>query len=270
MFSLSLLLHLTSLFHPSWGHYYTPHMPFLPFEHLHTDTAIEGPQPWFDGEVPSKDHCFHKCLKNFTDCEYVQYKEATSTTWLCKLYGVISDLSNYLVSQRGEMLAFAVHKNMECKDWKALGYTKSGVYYIFHNRRKMKVYCVMGDSDAWIRIQRRQDGSVNFNRRWQEYKEGFGDPSGEFWLGNENIHHLTKDREMMIYFRLWTFDNDFAGIGFRGFRVDNETEKYRLHTGIFSFGKEEIGQAWLRLNRKYFSTRDADNDGKPGTHCAVD
>ena len=24
------------------------------------------------------------------------------------------------------------------------------------------------------------------------------------------------------------------------------------------------------MNRKYFSTRDADNDGKPGTHCAVD
>lgn len=32
-------------------------------------------------------------------------------------------------------------------------------------------------------------------RAWVEYKQGFGDlysPDGEFWLGNEPIHHLTS------------------------------------------------------------------------------
>ena len=174
-----------------------PTMPFLPFEHLYTNTSIDGIQPWFDGEVPSKDHCFHKCLKNFTDCEYVQYKEVTATTWLCKLYGIISDLSNYLVSTSNDMLSHAVHENIDCQGWYNLGYKTPGVYFIYHNRYKFKVWCTMLQSGkGFITFQRRQDGSVNFNRNWEDYKNGFGDPNTEYWLGNENIHKLTHGRNM--------------------------------------------------------------------------
>ena len=39
-------------------------------------------------------------------------------------------------------------------------------------------------------FQRRQDGKVNFNRKWTEYRDGFGDLNGEFWLGNDHIHDI--------------------------------------------------------------------------------
>ncbi|XP_066923021.1 angiopoietin-1-like [Clytia hemisphaerica] len=235
-------------------------MPFLPFKHIHSNTAIDGPRPWFDGEVASKDHCFDKCVKNFTHCEYVQHKQMTTTTWLCRLFNVISDVSNYLVSQTGEMLAQAVHENIGCADWRARGYTQSGIYWIFYNRNKFKVYCGLYSSASWTMIEKRHDGSVNFTRLWQEYKDGFGDLSGEFYLGNENIHLLTKDREMMIYLQLYAFDGTKYAVGLNGFSIQNEANKYKLKSGTYNFGSTDLANAWRDLNGNRFSTADNDND----------
>ena len=41
-------------------------------------------------------------------------------------------------------------------------------------------------------FQRRFDGSVNFDRNWTEYRDGFGELTGEFWLGNEKLRQLTS------------------------------------------------------------------------------
>ena len=38
------------------------------------------------------------------------------------------------------------------------------------------------------------DGSVNFNRTQEDYKHGFGNLVGEFWLGLDKINRLTRNK----------------------------------------------------------------------------
>ena len=69
-----------------------------------------------------------------------------------------------------------------------------------------EVYCdTSKGGGGWLVVQRRQDGSVDFNRNWLEYEDGFGKLTGEFliwaegpplshwsrWLGNENGHQVS-------------------------------------------------------------------------------
>ena len=45
---------------------------------------------------------------------------------------------------------------------------------------------------GWLVVQRRQDGSVDFNRKWLDYEDGFGSLTDEFWYGLRSLHCLTN------------------------------------------------------------------------------
>ena len=73
-----------------------------------------------------------------------------------------------------------VYKN--CADLYKSGSKISGVYKIDPDGLgEFEVYCDQKTAGGgWTVFQKRQDGSVDFYRPWDDYKRGFGNLNGEF------------------------------------------------------------------------------------------
>ena len=82
-------------------------------------------------------------------------------------------------------------------------------------------------------FQRRLDGSVDFYRGWSDYKNGFGSTSGEFWLGNDNIHSLTSIGSHILRIDMETFDGDTRLVEYTDFSFDSESTYYALRFGAY-------------------------------------
>ena len=91
------------------------------------------------------------------------------------------------------------------------------------------------DGGGWTVFQRRQDGSVDFYRNWTDYEDGFGNLTGEFWLGLGKINRLTKEEQSStLRVDLGDFDNNTAYAQYTTFRVDDNTTEYTLIVGGYS------------------------------------
>lgn len=83
-----------------------------------------------------------------------------------------------------------------CKDLKEKGYN-SGIYRIQPNDadQAFMVMCNMNiKQGGWTYIHNRYEGREEFYLNWQDYKHGFGNLAGEFWLGLEHIYELTGNK----------------------------------------------------------------------------
>ena len=114
-------------------------------------------------------------------------------------------------------------------------------------------------------FQRRQDGSVDFNRRWNDYKAGFGQLTGEFWLGNDKIHRLTASRPSSLRVELEDWSGGKAYAKYGKFNIGDEQAQYRLEVGSYS---GTAGDSLSPHNNMAFTTKDRDND-KDRRNCAA-
>ena len=87
---------------------------------------------------------------------------------------------------------------------------------------------------GWTVFQRRVDGSENFYRNWTDYKTGFGNLSGEFWLGLDKIHRFSASGLNVLRVDLETFEDEKAYAIYESFSVGNESEVYILNVGNYS------------------------------------
>ncbi|KAF6026024.1 hypothetical protein EB796_015668 [Bugula neritina] len=125
-------------------------------------------------------------------------------------------------------------KPRTCLDLLCLGYGgASGVYRIYPTGQEhysFDVFCDQKtDGGGWTVFQRRMDGSVDFYRNWYNYKLGFGDLNGEFWLGNDKlVAALQANPKNELRFDLESTTNEQAFAKYSSFNVGDESTGYTL------------------------------------------
>ncbi|XP_062617659.1 ryncolin-1-like [Saccostrea cucullata] len=166
----------------------------------------------------------------------------------------------------------------DCQDLCEEGQATTGVYDIYPYRTltmPISVYCDMTSmGGGWTAIQKRVDGSVSFDRNWAEYKNGFGSPEQNVWVGNDVIHLLTKGNNSSLYVTITLLNRTTLYEMYDRFSVSHETEKYQLFlagpaTGTLGDAMLDTGNPKGNHYGMSFSTPDRDNDGSPGNCAAV-
>ncbi|KAL0979468.1 hypothetical protein UPYG_G00185470 [Umbra pygmaea] len=156
---------------------------------------------------------------------------------------------------------------MDCLQALEKGHTDSGLYLVKPetSNRLMQVWCNQRhDPGGWTVIQKRLDGSVNFFRNWETYKQGFGKIDGEYWLGLENIYWLTNQGtyKLLVTLEDWSGRKVFAE--YASFRLEPEADFYKLRVGRYH---GNAGDSLTWHNGKQFTTLDRDHDVYTG-NCA--
>ena len=76
------------------------------------------------------------------------------------------------------------------------------------------------------------DGSVDFNRTWNNYKYGFGNLLSEFWLDLDKINRLTQNKtKNMLRIDLGVTMGQSVHAEYEWFGIGNATAGYRLYIG---------------------------------------
>ena len=127
------------------------------------------------------------------------------------------------------------------------------------------------DGGGWTVFQRRMDGSIDFYLNWADYVHGFGNISGEYWLGLDNIHRLANgsvSTQLRVDMRDKNGNNAYAS--YSTFYIGSSTTNYRLHISGYS---GTAGDSLTYHNLMEFTTKDNDNDagnwGSSG-NCAIE
>lgn len=112
----------------------------------------------------------------------------------------------------------------------------NGVYTIDpDNSGAFDVFCDQTTADGgWTVLRKRLDGSVDFSSRgWPDYKRGFGNLNGEFWLGLDKINRLTKVKNRLRV-DLEDTQGKTAYAEYDYFAVSSERSNYKLSLGTYS------------------------------------
>ncbi|XP_049549432.1 angiopoietin-related protein 1-like [Anopheles darlingi] len=206
----------------------------------------------------------------FTAIEKLEHQVALNVT---EIYNRskenIDALAHKFDNDIGHVLKYH-HKQQPFSSCKDVPSNVSGTYLIGLSNVGVsvpfRVYCEQQAFDGgWIVMQYRYDGSLDFYRGWNEFRDGFGDLNKEFWLGLEKVHQITSGRKHELIVELKDFSGIYKYARYDGFEIGSESERYELK----DLGKYNgtAGDVMSNNKGRKFSTKDRDNDGY-GRHCA--
>ncbi|XP_040821926.1 fibrinogen-like protein 1 [Ochotona curzoniae] len=233
-----------------------------------------------DTDVWALDNCFQEVARLRAQ---VHLLETQIKQQQIKIEQLLQENEVQLLDRGQENSVFDIGTKRQYADCSEIfndGYKQSGFYKIkpIQSTAEFSVYCDMSDGGGWTVIQRRSDGTVNFNRAWEDYEKGFGNfvqKNGEYWLGNKNLHFLTTQGDYTLKIDLGDFEKNSCYAQYKDFKVGDEKSSYELHIGEYSgtAGDSLAGrfhpevQWWASHQRMKFSTWDRDNDNYEG-NCA--
>ncbi|XP_074042740.1 microfibril-associated glycoprotein 4 [Leptinotarsa decemlineata] len=156
-----------------------------------------------------------------------------------------------------------------CKEIQKNGNNISGIYEV-QPKMSEKPFMVLCDMETmgggWTHIQKRFDGSQDFYLGWREYKFGFGNLRGEFWLGLENIYLSTAAEGTELLVEIVDRDNVKAHAHYKTFAIGSEAEGYPLK--ILKDFTGDAGDSLVGHLGAKFTTKDFDQDKNAG-NCAI-
>lgn len=77
-------------------------------------------------------------------------------------------------------------------------------------------------------MQRRTEGSIDFLRGWEDYKEGFGFLWNEFWIGFEKLSFLTNQNNYNIRISMEDATGSSSYIQYEVFRTSDDKGDFRI------------------------------------------
>ncbi|BFF95778.1 ficolin-1-like [Drosophila madeirensis] len=119
---------------------------------------------------------------------------------------------------------------------------------------------------GWTVIARRTNEELLFFRDWTAYKGGFGDIRGDFFIGLDKLHAITKSQPQQLYVHVEDFERNTRFARYDDFNIESENDAYRMsRLGAYT---GDAGDSMFKCRNQKFTTYDRDNDDWKKGNCA--